>query len=337
MHGLYIKYALDGMVVNLYLGGTSEMFMSSSASLHVIFGAGQIGASLARLLQSRGLRVRVVRRGNTPVGDGIEVVAGDAMDPAFTRDVTSGAAVLYHCMNPSTYSGEAWEREFPAQGEALIAAALASGARLVCLDNLYSYGISEGRRTEASVLAAEGRKGRVRAAWAVRLQQAGGQGLKFVMGRAGDFFGPGSTAQALMGIGMVTTVARGDRAWLIGAADAPHAFSYVPDVVSGLAALGTAGVDVEGQVFHLPILEVAPAEMVRRFGAATGKPGRSTALPGWVVKVLGVVVPLFRELTETLYQWDRPFLADDGRFRARFPGVATDLDAAVRGSVTAAR
>ena len=90
-------------------------------------------------------------------------------------------------------------------------------------------------------------------------------------------------------------------------------------------------------MFHLPILEVAPAELVRRFGAAAGRSGRSTALPAWMVRVLGLIAPLFRELTETLYQWDRPFLVDDGRFRARFPGLATALDAAVVGAVAAAR
>ncbi len=335
MHALYTNHRLDEWTGNAYLGITSERFMSSSSPLHVVFGAGQIGASLARHLQAQGLRVRVVRRGDTPVGPGIEVVSGDAMDPAFTRRAAEGAAVLYHCMNPSTYSGDVWEREFPAQGEALIAAAMATGARLVCLDNLYGYGVTPDTRTEATALAAEGRKGRVRVAWARRLEAARAQGLRYALGRAGDFFGPGSGQQALMGTTMAATVAQGGRAWLIGATSAPHAFSYVPDVVAALAALGQAGDDVDGQVFHLPIVEVSPRELVRRFGVVAGRPGRSTALPAWMVRVLGLVVPLFRELGETLYQWDRPFLADDRRFRARFPGLGTDLDVAVAGSVAA--
>ena len=46
-------------------------------------------------------------------------------------------------------------------------------------------------------------------------------------------------------------------------------------------------------------------------------------------------VPLFRELDETMYQWDRPFRVDDARFRARFPGLATPLDAAVAATIAA--
>jgi hypothetical protein len=47
-----------------------------------------------------------------------------------------------------------------------------------------------------------------------------------------------------------------------------------------------------------------------------------------MISVMAVFMPLFRELKETLYQWDRPFLVDDTKFRARFPGVGTDLRSA---------
>jgi hypothetical protein len=46
-------------------------------------------------------------------------------------------------------------------------------------------------------------------------------------------------------------------------------------------------------------------------------------------------VPLLRELRETLYQWDRPFLVDDGAFRARFPRVGSDVAGVVKGVVAA--
>src|SRR6187401_656461 len=127
--------------------------------LHVVFGAGQIGRELAR---------------------------------AFARRVTEGAAVVYHCMNPSAYTKEAWSTEFPKFGESLIQAAVANDARLVVLDNLYAYGVTDGRRTEETPRAATGPKGQVRIAWEKRLREAAeNEGLRFVVGRGGDFFGPG--------------------------------------------------------------------------------------------------------------------------------------------------
>lgn len=303
-------------------------------ALHVVFGAGQIGASLAHRLASQGQQVRVARRSARPIaGPGIEVVSGDATDSAFTLRASQGASVIYHCMNPSAYTGAAWKKEFPAQGEALIAAAIATGARLVCLDNLYAYGVVDGARTETTPLGATGPKGRVRVAWDVRLRAARSDGLRYVVGRAGDFFGPGTADNSLISPSAVAGLAVGRAPWLIGDTAAPHAFSYVPDVVAGLAALGGAPDDaVDGAIFHLPVVTVPPGELITRIATALGSSTRARSLPAWVVPLLGTVVPLFRELRETLYQWDRPFLIDDSAFRTRFPGIASSLSQAVMGT-----
>ena len=195
-------------------------------ALHVVFGAGQIGANLARTLAARGHTVRVVRRSARPIeGTSIEVVAGDAMDPAFAMRASEGASVIYHCMNPSAYTAGAWTDEFPRQGAALIAAALAHGALLVCLDNLYGYGEAD-RRTEDSPMAGLGPKARVRIAWDATLRSTAG--LRYAVGRAGDFFGPGAADNSLFSPKMIDGLRRGDTAWLIGDATAPHAFSFVP-------------------------------------------------------------------------------------------------------------
>ena len=85
----------------------------SQGNLHVVFGAGQVGIPLARLLASRGHAVRLVSRsGRTlPGADrGIEVVASDARDAAATRAVVQGASAVYHCMNPR-YDARTWEIE----------------------------------------------------------------------------------------------------------------------------------------------------------------------------------------------------------------------------------
>jgi len=296
-------------------------------ALHVIFGAGQVGASLARTLLERGQSVRVVRRSDRPI-PGVEVVCGDASDSTFARRATEGAAVVYHCMNPALYRAEAWERELPALLDSLIGAALAQDARLVYLDNLYAYGPTEGRRDESTPRAAEGRKGRLRAALEAKL--AGTPGLRWAAGRAGDFFGPGTADNSLISPALVAGLRRGKAPWLVGEIRAPHAFSYVPDVVAGLAALG---MDPEAAgVYHLPVLEVAPAELVRAIGAAMGRQIQPHAVPAWAVRALGPVVPLLGELRETLYQWDRPFLVDDARFRARYPGLASTLEQAAAGT-----
>lgn len=45
---------------------------------------------------------------------------------------------------------------------------------------------------------------------------------------------------------------------------------------------------------------------------------------------LGLFMPLLRELRETLYQWERPWLVDDSKFRTAFGATATDVDEGIR-------
>jgi nucleoside-diphosphate-sugar epimerase len=171
-------------------------------------------------------------------------------------------------------------------------------------------------------------------AWDQALRDA--PGLRFVVGRAGDFVGPGAgPGGALMSMDAMAGLARGRRVLLVGDPEATHAFSYVPDVVEGLAALGTAGSDVEGRVFHLPVVAVRPRALVAAVADGLGARAGTLVVPGWAIRLLGPVVPLLRELRETLYQWDRPFLVDDGAFRARFPRVGSDVAGVVKGVVAA--
>lgn len=293
--------------------------------LHVVFGAGQVGGAVAQGLLEAGHQVRIVRRRDAPIPAGAELCLGDARDPAFVKRASAGAAVIYHCMNPSAYTQKAWETEFPAMGEAMIAAALAHNARLVCLDNLYGYGIQAEKRRENSPMLAQGPKGKVRVAWDARLRATAG--LRFVVGRAGDFFGPGAD-QALFSPKMLRDLRSGKRAWLVGDPQAVHAFSFVPEVARSLVRLGTATDDVEGQVFHLPVIQLAPAELLAQLGKAMGVPTPYYSLPTWFLRVAAPFGGLLGELAETAYQWDRPFLVDDQLFRSRFPGSLTVEEAA---------
>ncbi|MEQ1507481.1 MAG: NAD-dependent epimerase/dehydratase family protein, partial [Myxococcota bacterium] len=241
-------------------------------------------------------------------------------------------AALYHCLNPA-YTSQAWQTEFPRFGTALIDAAIATGARLVCLDNLYAYGPVDAALTEDTPLAPAGSKGRVRGELSRALADAAAtRGLRYTVGRAGDFFGPG-VEQSVMSI---TPIRAGRSSWLVGDPQAVHAFSYAPDVARGLAALGTAAADVvEGRTFHLPVLELAPAELHRRLGEAVGVRAGYRTLGPLGIRLLGLFVPVVRELPETYYQWARPFRVDDRRFRASFPDIGTPLDQAVRETAAA--
>ena len=103
---------------------------------HVIFGTGAIGLATLDALRRRGETARLVdRSGTAPVPDDIEVLGGDASDPAFTA-AAHGAQVVYQVLNPPYHQ---WVELFPALQASVLAAAQASGARLVSMQNVYMY------------------------------------------------------------------------------------------------------------------------------------------------------------------------------------------------------
>jgi hypothetical protein len=61
------------------------------------------------------------------------------------------------------------------------------------------------------------------------------------------------------------------------------------------------------------------------------------AMPRWLLKSLGLFVPMMGELGEMAYQWDEPFVVDDSRFRAHFDVCPVAVDEAARATVDWAR
>lgn len=68
---------------------------------HVVFGTGAIGLATLDALRRRGESVRLVNRsGTAPVPDDIEVLGGDASDPAFTAAAAGRARCPRHPARP---------------------------------------------------------------------------------------------------------------------------------------------------------------------------------------------------------------------------------------------
>ena len=302
--------------------------------LHVVFGAGQVGSLLAQLLLQSGRSVRIVKRSRSPVAAGADLVFGDAADPAVCRDAARGASAVYHCMN-APYDTKTWAALIPRYMDNLIAAAAATHARLVVLDNVYMLGRPGGHMlSEDTPVNPCSRKGEIRARAAERLFDAHRRGeVRATAGRASDFYGPGGT-QTAVGDFFWPRVLAGKTAYSPYPLDAVHTYHYIPDVAAGLMTLGCAGDDAFGQPWMLPCAPaVSLRALVGRLEGVAERPLRVGQLPRWLMKAGALVVPLLRELDEMLYQWEEPFVIDDRRFRARFQQVPADVERAAAATV----
>ena len=161
----------------------------TTAPRHVIFGTGAIGLATLDALRRRGDTARMVNRsGSARVTGDVDVVGGDARDPAFTIEVARGADVVYQTLNPPYAE---WSAQFPLLQAGVLAAAEAAGARLVSMENVYTYGRPAGRvLTEDLPDGAHTRKGRLRGRMARDLLAAHHAGrVEVAIGRASDYFG----------------------------------------------------------------------------------------------------------------------------------------------------
>jgi nucleoside-diphosphate-sugar epimerase len=293
------------------------MSTRDESPLHVVLGAtGGIGGAVTAELARRGVRVRAVsRRVGARVPTGAEALAADLTSVDGAVAACAGARVVYHCAQPP-YTD--WPKRFPPLTEAVIQGAARAGARLVFADNLYAYGPVDGPMTEATPERAEGPKGRTRVAMAQRLRSAHEAGdARVTIGRASDCYGPGGV-QSAVGESLLGPAVRGRRARWPGSLDQLHTLNYLEDVARALVVLAERD-DAYGRVWHLPAAEpITGRAFLELVFGQLGRPPKVGTLSRGMVRALGVVVPMVRELRETLYQFERPFVSDASAFQRAF-------------------
>lgn len=287
------------------------------SDLHVVFGAsGGAGGAVVRMLADQGKRVRAVSRsGGGPRPDGVEGFQADATDPAAARRACEGAAVVYHCVNVPYAE---WGATLPTVMDSLLAGAETAGATLVYCDNLYMYGPPDGPMTEETPRAATGPKGRLRIALADRVLEAHAAGrVRATIGRGSDFYGPGA-GNTVAGQLVLPAVAAGKKAHWIGALDQPHSLNYIDDFARALIILGEDE-RAAGEVWHVP---AGPAPTGREFiemaFAAATRPPKVGVYGRWAIRLVAVFDRQMREALEILYQFERPFILDGGKFTRTF-------------------
>src|SRR5260370_1173897 len=162
-----------------------------------------------------------------------ELIAAEASDAEAMAGPTEGGAAISNCANPPYHR---WPALWPPIASSLLGAAERNGAVLVTICNLYGYGPAPRSQsatgydeahpmTEATPLAATGRKGTVRARmWldAPAAHQAGR--VRAVEIRASDYVGPG--AERVLGARVVPNVLPGRAVHELGRPDRPHTRSF---------------------------------------------------------------------------------------------------------------
>ena len=266
------------------------------------------------------------------------MICGDAGDAGFAERAARNADVVYQVLNPGY---DRWVSDFPSLQAGVLAGAVAAGARLVSLDNVYLYGRPDGHPfTEDHPSTPCTRKGRVRARMAADLLAAHHAGhVEVTIGRASDYFGPGGGAQSPLGDRVMRPALAGGTARVLGDPDQLHTYTFLPDIAEGLAVLGEHP-DAPGQVWHLP--NDAHTRTTRQildsaYLLAGHNHARVRAVPAAVLRLVGLVNRPAGELVEMLYEFQEPFIVDSTRITTRLGVRPTSLEEALTATLNSYR
>lgn len=276
----------------------------------IVGATGSFGAHAAEALIKHGWSVRALSRRPDEAraaapSSPIDWIKGDAMDAASVVAAAQGVQLVVHAANPPAYHN--WKGLILPMLESSIAAAVSAGARLVLPGSVYNFAPDAGAEIgEDAPQAPATRKGAIRVEVERRLRAASTKGLKVLVLRAGDFFGPAAPNGGLSWI----TTRKGDRltgVYQPGPTSVGHAFAYLPDLAETLARL----LDQEDRLadydaFHFRghWVEGGIGQAVRRASGDPRLPIRGFPWP--VVWAAGPFVELFRELWEMRYLWRVP-------------------------------
>lgn len=299
----------------------------------VLGATGGVGGETAVALARHGWTIRAltrnpeVARARTPERNW---VAGDALDRDAVIAAAEGASIIVHAVNPPGYRD--WDKLVLPMIDNTIAAAKASGARILLPGTIYNYG------PDAYPLLHEDmpqrpvtRKGAVRVEMERRLSAACAEDVRVLILRAGDYFGP-RPGNSWFSQGLVTPGKPVRSIQYPGKPGVGHAWAYLPDVAETFARL--ADIEAELEPFaryhfggHWDANGAGMTGAIRR--AVPGKPKVSQM--SW--PLLSLVAPFnetLRELMEMKPLWRRSVQLDNSRLVACLGAEPhTPLDEAV--------
>jgi nucleoside-diphosphate-sugar epimerase len=185
--------------------------------------------------------------------------------------------------------------------------------------------------TEESAINPSSRKGAVRKQIAqMILDEVKAGKLLALIARSADFYGPGNEKSVVIEL-VYKNLKKGRSAnWLINT-DNKHSFTFTPDAAKATALLGNTD-DAYNQVWHLPTDKntLTGREFVSLFAKELKVKSKVMVIPMWMLKILGLFIPVMKEMPEMMYQNDRDYFFDSSKFEKRFKFNPTSYQEGVR-------
>lgn len=298
----------------------------------VLGATGSIGYAVTANLLARRLPITVLVRNRAkaealfPDEPTLTIVEGDVQNEALLNQLAADKAFIFHGIN---YPYDQWFGNMDTVTQTIIDAAARSQSTIVFPGNVYNFGNIREPIREGSQPQPNTRKGQLRVDLEAMLEQAARAGRCRVLNvRLPDFWGANVLNE---GIKPVFENALTGKAlpWLVNV-DIPHQAVYTKDAAEIIVrlmlreeAVSTHAEPQPEKAYQVWNYGGTTEPSIRAwFGhicALTGKQLKIQVYNRFTVSLLGLFMPVLREVKEMLYLYENTIVLDDANVRALFP------------------
>lgn len=285
----------------------------------ILGSGGAIGTPLAKELKKYTNEIRLVSRNPKKVNSTDELYPMDVFDLSQLDKAIEGSEVVYVVIG-FEYKLNVWQNIWPKFLQEVINACKKYNAKLVFFDNVYMYDQSEiPFMTESAKINAPSKKGLVRQQLHEMIMNEVSKGtLTALIARSADFYGPDNKSSALS-LMVVDNFLKGKKAQAFGDVNRIHTYTYTPDAAMATALLGNTE-DAYNQVWHVPTTseKFTTKQWINLIADEMKVAPKIQMVPMWMIKLLGLFMPIMKEFPEMMYQYEQDYIFDSSKFEKRF-------------------
>jgi len=291
----------------------------------IIGSGGAIGIELAKALTEYTTNIRLVSRNPKKVNTTDQLFPADITKHHELEKAVKGSEIVYVTVG-FPYSHKVWEDKWPKFIQDLISVCKNQNCKLVFFDNIYMYDKNQlNGMTEDTPINPPSKKGKTRAGIAQMIIDEINTGqLKALIARSADFYGPSIKNTSILTETVFKPLSNGKKANWLGSDKYKHSFTYTVDAGKATAMLGNTD-NAYGQIWHLPTASdpLTGKQWIEKIADKLNVKPKYLVAPKFLVRILGLFMPIMKETIEMLYQYDRDYVFDSSKFEKEFNFVPT--------------
>jgi nucleoside-diphosphate-sugar epimerase len=294
--------------------------------MQTILGSGGIIATeLAKSLTEFTKDIKLVSRNPKKVNPSDLIQSLDLTKPSEIDEAIEGSEIVYVTIG-FPYSYKQWQALWPPFMENVILACKKYNSKLVFFDNIYMYDQNHlDGMNEETPINPPSKKGKVRAQLVNMIMSEVKAGkLTALIARCADYYGPNIERNGMVREMIFKNFNVGKKANWLSSDKFKHSVTYTPDAGKATAMLGNTP-DAFNQVWHLPTAPnpLTGKQWIETIAIEMGAKPKYQIATRFIVKVMGIFIPIMREMPEMLYQYDRDYVFDSTKFEKRFNFMPT--------------